>query len=78
MGEWLDDIRAKMLSLQVMPERCSISPENIRLNKEVRHTFLGIFHVVFTIKAGVVLILTVRHGRRLPAPKRDISKRLEG
>ena len=67
---WLEGLKDTIDSLSELPHRCSLAPENIEFPFEVRQLLYGSkphqYCVLFTIEADMVIILHVRHGRRLP------------
>lgn len=58
-------------SLKEMPQRCSISPENEKVEKTenliIRHfVYKGSYRIIFTVTDDEVRILSVRHAAQLP------------
>lgn len=49
--------------LAELAERCSVAPEDIDLNKGIRHLIIGNYRVLYVIEGEVVSVLHVRHSR---------------
>ena len=66
---WFQGLKDILDSLSELPHRCSLAPENVEFPFEVRQLLYGRkpnqYRVLFTIEANTVIILHVRHGRRL-------------
>ena len=56
-------------SLARLPKRCPLAPENKSFPSEVRQLLYGRrqyrYRILFTIEGDTVVILHIRHGRRL-------------
>jgi plasmid stabilization system protein ParE len=65
-GRWVDGLLAVVDRLERMPSRCPLAPENESHVEEIRQMLYGSYRILFTILAGRVVILHVRHGARLP------------
>jgi plasmid stabilization system protein ParE len=67
---WLDRLQEAMGTLSEYPQRCGLAPESKEFGFEVRHLIYGrkphIYRVLFTVEDEAVVILNIRHGRRLP------------
>jgi plasmid stabilization system protein ParE len=67
---WLEELKDTLGSLSEFPHRCSLAPENAEFPFAVRQLLYGRkphrYRVLFTIEADTVIILHIRHGRRLP------------
>ncbi|HEX4320825.1 MAG TPA: type II toxin-antitoxin system RelE/ParE family toxin [Acidobacteriaceae bacterium] len=67
---WFYKLREALDSLSDLPHRCPLAPENPDFPFEVRQLIYGakphLYRVLFTIEADSVIILHIRHGRRLP------------
>jgi plasmid stabilization system protein ParE len=63
---WVDEIFARVDLLAVAPKQGRVVPELERA--EIREIFFGRYRVIYRIEAGRVLVLTVRHSRRLFDP----------
>lgn len=51
--------------LDELAERCPIAPEDIDLQRGIRHLVVGDYRVLYVIEDEAVSVLHVRHGRRL-------------
>ncbi len=49
--------------LDVLAERCPIAPENLDIQKGIRHLIIGDYRALYLINGDVVEVLHVRHGR---------------
>jgi plasmid stabilization system protein ParE len=62
--KWYQGLKKEILSLERLPYRCSVAPEN----KEMRHLVYGHGHgayrVIFRIVGKQVDVLHIRHGAR--------------
>jgi plasmid stabilization system protein ParE len=67
---WFAGLEKALDSLSELPYRCSLAPEDADFPFEVRQLIHGrkphLYRVLFTIEGDTVIILHVRHGRRLP------------
>jgi len=67
---WFQGLAEALASLAHSPNRCSLAPENKSFPFEVRQLLYGHrqhrYRILFAIEGGTVVILHVRHGRRLP------------
>lgn len=67
---WFQGLKDNLDSLSELPHRCPLAPENAHFPFEVRQLLYGRtphqYRVLFTIEADTVIILHIRHGRRLP------------
>lgn len=63
---WSQAIFAALKTLDTMPSRCPLAPENDSHVAEIRQMIYGSYRILFTIQPGRVVILHVRHGARLP------------
>jgi plasmid stabilization system protein ParE len=66
---WFNSIYETIGSLAIFPDRCPLAPESRFFNCEIREAFHGRrqnkYRILFTVAAGKVHILHVRHGARL-------------
>jgi len=62
-SRWLERLLAEVETLPEMPRRCRVVPELER--EDVRELLFGNYRVIYRIEEGALVILTVRHGRRL-------------
>jgi plasmid stabilization system protein ParE len=67
---WLEGLKDALDSLSQLPHRCPHAPESVVFPFEVRQLLYGRkshqYRVLFTIDADTVIVLHIRHGRRLP------------
>ncbi len=67
---WFDRLQTAMETLSEHPLRCGLAPESKEFGIEVRQLIYGrkphSYRVLFTIEDESVVILNIRHGRRLP------------
>lgn len=66
-AKWLDNIRSKILDLEIMPESHPIAPESAEFDCEIRQLLVGRgtpWRVFFTIEGETVQVLHIRHGSR--------------
>ena len=61
--EWYNDLMRHLYSLDEMPERCALAPENDHFEDEIRQLLVGkrrqIYRVLFTIRRDTVYILHI-------------------
>jgi plasmid stabilization system protein ParE len=68
--EWFDSLESEILSLQTIPERCPLAPENGRWEPELEirqllfDRYPSTYRILFTILGKTVRILQIRHGAR--------------
>ena len=66
---WFERLKDALESLSEFPHRCQLAPENTEFAFEVRQLIYGrkphLYRVLFTIDGDMVIILHIRHGRRL-------------
>lgn len=62
---WYNGIMEALYSLEEMPGRCLLAPENETFKNEIRQLLYGkrkdIYRILFTIRDETVYILHVRH-----------------
>ena len=67
---WFQKLKEACDSLSELPHRCKLAPEDAEFPFEVRELLYGrkphLYRVLFTIEGDTVVILHIRHGRRLP------------
>jgi toxin ParE1/3/4 len=67
---WFLRLEEACESLSRLPRRCGIAPEDAEFLFEVRQLLYGnkphLYRIMFTIEDDKVIILHIRHGRRLP------------
>lgn len=49
--------------LDELAERCPIAPEDLDIQKGIRHLIVGDYRVLYVIEGNIVNVLHVRHGR---------------
>ncbi|WP_018014685.1 type II toxin-antitoxin system RelE/ParE family toxin [Teredinibacter turnerae] len=49
--------------LDELAERCPIAPEDLDIQKGIRHLVIGDYRVLYVIEGKTVSVLHVRHGR---------------
>lgn len=64
-SKWLLQIQSKVKTLETLPFRCPLAPENNVFDYEIRQLIIGQYRVLFTIKLTEVHILHIRHGAQL-------------
>jgi toxin ParE1/3/4 len=52
-------------TLEQLPERCPLIPENEQLGTSYRHLLYGAYRTIFRISGKTVYILRIIHGARL-------------
>jgi len=52
-------------TLESVPERCPLIPENELLNRGYRHLIHGSYRTIFRVDGRIVYVLRVIHGARL-------------
>jgi len=67
-GRWWQGLVEAVLSLEEMPLRCSIAPEDPYFEEEIRMLFYGRrrgqFRILFTIRGQQVQVLHIRRASR--------------
>lgn len=64
--DWLEDLGKAFESLEQMPERCALAPENPLFRREIRQLLRRDYRIVFTVVGDDVRILHVRHKAQAP------------
>ena len=49
--------------LDVLADRCPIAPEDLDIQRGIRHLMIGDYRVLYLINGDAVEVLHVRHGR---------------
>ena len=62
MGWYLGLIEA-IEKLDELAERCPIAPEDVDIQRGIRHLIVGDYRVLYVIEGDVVSVLHIRHGR---------------
>ena len=63
--KFIFQLEKKIDTLERMPHRCPLIPENKLLGTNYRHLILGDYRVIFRIKASTVVVLRILQGNRL-------------
>jgi mRNA-degrading endonuclease RelE of RelBE toxin-antitoxin system len=61
-------------SLENFPDRHEIVYRASDVGRDVRHTFFGVYRVLYTVDAEAVVVLTVRHGARRPMTADEVRR----
>jgi plasmid stabilization system protein ParE len=65
---WYLGLQDALASLEYMPSRCALAPENDHVPYEMRQLLYGrrphIYRILFTVDRDVVRVLRIRHTRR--------------
>jgi plasmid stabilization system protein ParE len=76
-NRWFDQLMARIGTLEVHPDRCSLAAEAQELGIELRELLFdkrhGTYRILFIISAQTVNILHIRHGARSAATAKDIQ-----
>jgi toxin ParE1/3/4 len=59
---WIEE---QIDTLEQLPERCPLIPENEQLGTSYRHLLHGAYRTIFRINGKTVYILRIIHGTRL-------------
>lgn len=62
-----------MASLEELPRRCPVIPEQAAVDREVRHLRYARHRIIFWIDGRLVRVVHVRHGSRRPLRRGDID-----
>jgi len=73
---WRLAIREQLRSLKDFPEKHEVAYSASEVGRDVRHTFFGVYRVLYAIEGDTVTVLAVRHGARRPL-RPDEVRRLE-
>ena len=67
-NHWYIGLMEALASLEELPTRCPLAPENDTFREEIRQLLYGkgrdIYRILFTIRRETVFILYIRHGAR--------------
>jgi plasmid stabilization system protein ParE len=67
---WFRGMQDAVASLEHLPTRCALAPEDELFSFELRHLLYGskphVYRVLFAVQDDVVSVLHVRHGQRAP------------
>ena len=70
---WPEALQDAMDSLIQMPQRCPLAPESSEQKYEIRQMLFFRPRILFTLLAGEVVVLQVRHASREPADPRELD-----
>lgn len=62
---WFFQMQSEIRTLETLPFRCPLAPENGVFDQEIRQLIVGKYRVLFTVVSTHVHILHVRHGAQL-------------
>lgn len=60
---WYLGLIAAIEKLDELAERCPIAPEDMDIQRGIRHLIVGDYRVLYVIEGDVVSVLHIRHGR---------------
>jgi hypothetical protein len=63
---WWDGLLEAILSLEVLPGRCSLIPERFRIKQELRHLLYASHRIIFRTQPGKVTVLRIYHTAQSP------------
>ena len=63
-ARWLGRLLDAIDSLADFPQRCPLAQEDKHFAEEIRNLIIGNYRILFTIRAGAVHVLHVRHAAR--------------
>ena len=69
---WRIRLRERLRSLKDFPERNEIAFRASDVGHDVRHTFFGVYRILYAVDVNTVVILGIRHGARRPPTADDI------
>ncbi len=64
--KWWNGLIDQILSLETLPRRCSIIPEQRYFEQEMRHLIYAPHRIIFSVDESTVTILRIYHGARKP------------
>jgi plasmid stabilization system protein ParE len=62
--QFIEELRAAIELLNLMPTRCPLTPEGIGTGSDIRHLIHDRYRIIFKVKKQKVFILTIRHTSR--------------
>lgn len=71
---WEDRLRERLRSLSHSPTAHEVAYRAEVVGREIRHTFFGVYRVLYTIADASVVVLTIRHGARQPLSPDEILR----
>ena len=63
-AQWYLNLIEAIEKLDLLAERCPVAPEDIDVQRGIRHLILGHYRVLYAIDNNVVEVLHVRHERK--------------
>lgn len=66
---WWNGLLDAVLSLETMPGRCSVIPEQKHFARELRHQIYASHRIIFSISGNLVTVVRIYHGARRPLEK---------
>jgi len=70
---WVERLRETVGTLSTYPERHEVLYTAAQAGREVRHTFYGVYRILYEIQGDTVYVLTVRHGARRPIGPTEVE-----
>lgn len=61
--QWYLGIIEAIEKLDVLAKRCPIAPEDVDIQRSIRHLILGHYRVLYIIDKNIIEVLHIRHGR---------------
>lgn len=71
---WELGLRQRLRTLKDFPERHEIAFPASQVGRDVRHTFFGVYRVLYEIVGDTVMVLAVRHGARRPLSPDEVRR----
>lgn len=71
---WRMQIREHMRSLNVFPDRHEMAYRAHQVGRDIRHTFFGVYRILYAIEGETVIVLSVRHGARQPLTLEEVRQ----
>lgn len=70
--QWWNGLIDQILSLEALPKRCPIIPEQKHFEQEMRHLIYASHRIIFRINESTVTVLRIYHGARKPLKAIDV------
>jgi plasmid stabilization system protein ParE len=71
---WRLAIHEHLRSLRRFPEGHEIAYSADDVGHDVRHTFFGVYRILYTVKGHEIAVITVRHGARRPLTPDEVRR----
>lgn len=71
---WRESLRERLRSLAHFSDRHEIAYGVGEVGRDVRHTFFGVYRILYTVEADTVVVLSVRHGARKPLTPDEVRR----